>query len=856
MSARPFSLAALVALGLAGCEPPGFELAEKPPALPVAATWTVKLDAKLPTDVQPLPDGGFVVLDGYNGRALRYGADRTPAGVLGGTPEWGRPVRMAPADDGGWWLADPGMDGDLGAVVRTDADGAVTSVVVPWSDDAGALPWAPVAVRQLGDTLVVADREGRVGWIDPLSGKVQHVLDKDVDGQRLGLVTDLVVAPGGALLAVDTLGPRIHRISADRAAADAWGVWGLWAGSMFKPKSAALGRDGTTLVADSFLGVVQLFDEGGAYLGEPGGDDAPIRFEHPLAVRALDEDTWIVLDARAGTVVGFDLAADTFRDARKNAKVRVLRVPLKDPATQGAAGEGGRACLECHDGFVNDDREVWDPDLSHHPVDIEPIEKPPAFFPLDETGKIVCETCHSPHGVVDLEAAVAAGSDEERLALVRHQAVGESFTRLARANSELCVACHGDAAHSQVLENMGVAGRGHPTGRALADAMAKRGDVGPDGIPEPLRTDCLTCHAPHGSADKSLTRETAEGRACVGCHEENARHGVNHPLERRPGQDVPAPRKGAKLQLARDGGLVCHTCHDLLEGQTDALLRQPADGGAICLACHDERKDLVEGPHRKVKGAGGLACLGCHDPHGGDLDDHLLTTVAQATKGDPDGCLTCHGPRGKVAKADAHPGSRGHPADGRAIPGETERLTCRTCHDPHEAGMPDDAGCAECHEEQGQADARGGHGDASCLDCHPAHDDVPKARATAETSNPAALRCLACHGPGARAADAPTVSAFAHPAPVFLPDGRRWSPLGDLPLYGPDGKAVAAGQNGDLICQSCHLTHGPDAKRKGDKLRRPDWERACSSCHGEEALPLYRYFHAPERREGLGRPKK
>lgn len=853
----PLSLAALLVAGLAGCEPPGFELADVPPQLPVDASWTVTLDAKLPTDLQPLPDGGFVVLDGYNGRALRFGADRTPTGVLGGTPDWGRPVRMAPADDGGWWLADPGEAGDLGAVVRTDADGAVKSVVVPWTDQAGALPWAPIAVRQLGDKLVIADREGRIGWVDAGTGRIEHVLDKDVDGEPIGLVTDLVELPGGALLAVDALGPRVHRVTAERTAANAWGAWGLWAGSLFKPKSAALARGGTTLVADSFLGVVQLFDEAGRYLGEPSVEAGPLRFQHPLAVRALDEDTWAVLDSRAGTVVGFDLSADTFKDARKNADVRVLRVPLKDPAVVSAAGEGGRTCLECHDGFVNDDREVWDPALAHHPVDIEPLEKPPAFFPLDDEGKIVCETCHSPHGVVDLEAAVAAGSDEERLALVRHQAVGESFTRLTRANSELCVACHGDAAHSEVLENLGVAGKGHPTGKALADAMAERGDVvGKDGLPEPLRTDCLGCHAPHGSADKALTRETAEGRACVGCHEENARHGQNHPLDRRPGQDVPAPRRGSKLQLARDGGLVCHTCHDLLKGQTDALLRAPADGGLVCLACHDERKDLAQGPHRKVKGSSGIGCLGCHDPHGADLDEHLLVTTSHAAKGDPNGCLSCHGPRGKAAKADAHPGQRGHPTDGREIRGQKDPLTCTTCHDPHEAGMPDDAGCAECHDEQGQADKRGGHGDAGCLDCHPAHNDAPRARPTPDATNPASLRCLACHGGAASDPDAPRVSDYTHPAPVFLPDGRRWTPLGDLPLYGPDGKAVPAGQNGDLICQSCHLTHGPDAQRKGDKLRRPDWERACASCHGEDALPLYRYFHAPERREGLGRPVK
>jgi hypothetical protein len=60
---------------------------------------------------------------------------------------------------------------------------------------------------------------------------------------------------------------------------------------------------------------------------------------------------------------------------------------------------------------------------------------------------------------------------------------------------------------------------------------------------------------------------------------------------------------------------------------------------------------------------------------------------------------------------------------------------------------------------------------------------------------------------------------------------------------------VPAGESGALACATCHWTHGPEGAV--DSLRRRGWEFPCASCHGDDALPLYRYFHQPERRAGI-----
>jgi hypothetical protein len=190
-----------------------------------------------------------------------------------------------------------------------------------------------------------------------------------------------------------------------------------------------------------------------------------------------------------------------------------------------------------------------------------------------------------------------------------------------------------------------------------------------------------------------------------------------------------------------------------------------------------------------------------------------------------------------------NPGKAGHPVDGRAWDEGKQRLTCDSCHEEHEP-RADPEGCATCHPDPARA---GGHGTATCLDCHPAHGQAPAAGPSGV--NPRTRACLGCHGADAKVSEATRLRVWDHPELVFRPDGSRWTALAGLPLYSPAGEVLPDGQNGELTCSSCHLTHGPDPAEPGDSLRRPGWKEVCASCHGEESLVLYRYFHQPERRE-------
>ena len=836
---------------LSACERPGLPpLADGPHHVTVQVLWRLELDAHQPTDVLATPDGGMWVLDSYDQEIERFDARQEALEPIH-LPSWTRPARMATASQGGAWLADP-----LGNLIRVDAQGDLQPPLDLTALGEGA---APVAVLEQQGLLFVADRHGGLDVMDLASGAVQRAVEQDADGEAVRLVTDILVGPGGQLLLVDTLRTAVH-VLGDEGITSTWGRFGMWAGALMKPKAAALAPMDTVLVADTALDVLQLFDSEGRPIGMLATADGELlRPGHAIAVEAVGPDEFLVLDADAPAVLRLRISVDEVRAAtERSLDTRALRYPLRDDQAHGVEGEQGDTCLQCHDGLVLDDRQVWQTDLAHHPVDVVPDYEVPAFFPLDEQGRLRCTTCHSPHGASTADDAAAVTDEDGRLAAARHWSDDEFFTRLDRGDSALCEACHTDAAHDDAIDRLGLSGSSHPVGSALEEALAKRAEA--QGSPlEDVQKGCLGCHSPHAAEGTALLRAAGDGKGCIACHEGHADSLRSHPVG--AGGERPRVRAASEIPVDREGQVDCSSCHQLVGGSADQLLRSPADGGDLCVSCHEERVKMMSGPHGRVPGPHGSPCLGCHDVHD-EPSDALLSTMAGGPS-DPNGCLDCHGKGKKHAVRGQSPGERGHPVDGKVhtagdsgpaagdsgrAAGDSGRepLTCASCHDAH---RPEPVACDGCHTAQAAERDRGGHGKAACLDCHPAHQDLPLARET--DHNPRSWTCLGCHGEEHGRVGVSRVAEFEHPAPVFEPDGTRWEPLGGLPLFAPDGTTQPKGVNGEMACMTCHLVHGPDPDEPKAKLKRPGWEKPCAACHGDNALALYRYFHQPDRRTGI-----
>jgi predicted CXXCH cytochrome family protein len=666
-------LSALGALALAAsCGFEEHEAVAELPLVPVAQLWSVELtDVRLPTDV--FGDGdAVVVLDGYAGRLVTVPFGGGEPSIEAGPAGFGHPVRALDVASGRWY-ADPGARDRQGALLFVADDGAVRSVV-PHRDGAA---FSAVAVAEAGDQLLVADREGGFGWLNPETGR-----------RPTGWLTTST-APRSASSRTSCGGrtagcsrstprpPRVHGFDADGVAQAAFGTWGLWGGRLRDPRSAAL-VPGGVLVADAGLDAVQLFGADDAFLGVLASDGQRLDLPRPVAVRHVGGDRYVVLAAGSAAgdparLVGFELPESVLRERAAVPRHPRLRVALThaDP-TAGVVGTSGENCLECHDGLVNDGRQVWDASAHAHPLEVPGGWQIPEDLPLTADGQMQCVTCHSPH----------TGTPRED-----GGPTGDVFTRRPLADGQLCRACHGETPHTSTDATAVARASGHPVGADLVR-----------GAPEAMSgTDCLSCHAPHGASGDHLLRDAADGTVCLGCHQEQGNAHRNHPTGAITASDVPISARSELAQQARQAGLGCRTCHDLAGGGGGALLR--ATDGPLCLSCHDNRKGLSAGPHGDI-GQHGLACLGCHDPHGGARDDHLLASHAA---GDPAGCRGCHGPGGRAAMG---AGSVGHPV-GRG------GVQCTSCHDPHTPDA-DPPACATCHDD---AD-RGGHGAVTCAECH------------------------------------------------------------------------------------------------------------------------------------------
>lgn len=798
----------LVLVGAAACNLSLPPLADGPRTVPTTGSVFADVPAVMPSDLDVLDDGSVAVLDGYAGRVFRWSAAGEPLPTLSG-PGFKGGVRLAPVATGeGFWITVP----DGGSLRRVLPDGTIHGRV----QIEGA-----VDVLDRGTEIVVGRREGGVAWLDPKTGEVLGEASEDVDGQTLGAIAAITPAPAGGLLAVDTLGHKIHRFDTSNIPRSWIGHFGMWIGTMSKPKSVATGPGDTLLVADSSLRSVQLFERDGRALGALSLDGEIFQPTHPMQAVASGDRIY-VLDAIGNTVEeparvwALDLAPSDLETARDLLTLRHLRHALVDAkAVHKAAGEE-QLCRQCHDGVVNDDRRVWDPALRHHPCNVIPDREVPAFFPTDEDGAIRCGTCHSPHGTSDLAEVKYVDGEEARSHLVRHvPAEGDLFTRLSRSDAGLCRGCHQDAAHDEALKHLGLEGGAHLVGPALERALRERdGETDLNVIIAGADGNCITCHSPHGAPRPKLLRDNTEGATCVSCHESSAGAGA-HPMH---GTD-PSAKESAELPMGPEGGPTCLTCHDLVGGDVENLVRSTADGSNLCRACHDDGPN--RGGHAGVEGD----CLACHSPHQAARSDGLLARVGPAE--DPLACRSCHDDIGGF----------GHPIG--AAEGDA---TCTTCHGVHEydSVTPE---CGSCHEDQGAAASRGGHGQLGCSECHTPHAVETLARAD---TDPRSRRCLSCHGPGG---DAKTVEVWQHDARVFAGEGTRWEPLQGLLLVNPDGSPAGAKQGGDLACVTCHMVHGPNADEPGDSLRRPGWEEPCAACHGSDARRMYRWYHDAERRK-------
>jgi predicted CXXCH cytochrome family protein len=532
-----------------------------------------------------------------------------------------------------------------------------------------------------------------------------------------------------------------------------------------------------------------------------------------------------------------------------------------------------------------------------HPVHTDKLKIPEALFArgsatAKKKNTVICQTCHAVHG-----------------------ADGSNLTIMDNRQSALCMACHRQRAivgtlhdvrktmpEEKNMRGQSVSGSGpcsachvpHQSGGYKLWARKR-----PPG--NPASQVCLDCHT--GAPESKIK---GIGR-------------YSHPIDVRAvpralGKTAAAPLP-TKLPAFSPGGfhqtagsIQCATCHDAHQWNPDdpdekggpniagdasnSFLRMPAvRSSALCTACHQDKRQLLAFDHNLVRTApeaknsrGETAavsgpCGACHRVHN-SADKRLWVRAALRDNGRaPTYCTGCHAPNG-AAKA-KQVGKHDHPVNvelkGRDIPpagrvveklplynagGGVEggdRMTCRTCHDPHiwsaagnaagSAGATADAAlkniegdarasflravaspnpelCVVCHEDTavlvgtdhdlfvtapaaknqlGQTVAHSGQ----CGVCHAAHNSPKERLLWARTDGPVEKDqhpmnslCTGCHSKGGPAEEKiPPVAT--HPKGMLINNILTIThrPTGYIKLFNDRWKEARAG---DLSCSSCH----------------------------------------------------
>lgn len=404
------------------------------------------------------------------------------------------------------------------------------------------------------------------------------------------------------------------------------------------------------------------------------------------------------------------------------------------------------------------------------------------------------------------------------------------------------------------------------------------------------------------------THEVFSWKVCISCHDGSVRdsrgticNDPGHRAGRIPSKKVSIP---PDFPLDERGALKCTTCHTphaVSEGSASMVeyfLRAPNENSSFCRTCHKAKLGgLARGNHpldvsaevktRVIVEAGGqfgterfnqIICETCHRAHGG-INEKFLVLPVENTKSLSVLCEACH------TKNAIRPGStsgktRSHPVDvvpgrGVQIPpawahgektfvGSRGELVCRTCHKPHGAGSEfllanpqgKDALCIQCHRSRPPAESPyDPWGTAS--------KPVPAGKPVQET-----FPCASCHR--LHNSEAVFVNTLNFPSdleplfhvphfglhpPAFLSTAFQNKDAGKTDGIVLSGKEMDAWDDGGtIVCGTCHDVHqlvpetGDDegaADATGNGFLRLDVpQRFCTTCHAEEALVRFLYFHA------------
>jgi len=266
-------------------------------------------------------------------------------------------------------------------------------------------------------------------------------------------------------------------------------------------------------------------------------------------------------------------------------------------------------------------------------------------------------------------------------------------------------------------------------------------------------SDCQGCHEKAFSPAYTKSKHAQADQSCINCHENVAEH--------------------AKAQMAGEKGPV-----------PSVKKMKAVDLNAKCLTCHEKanQASYVSGMHSRRN----VACTDCHSAHSPKSAKAQLKT-----KSDTETCYTCHkAERAQSMRASHHPVREG-------------KMSCSSCHNPHEGARPKMINadsinelCYQCHtEKRGPFLFEHAAVREDCVSCHAPHGSNHKPLLTKKQPN----LCYDCHFTGS--------GHFGSGDNLSTEEGARVAPPG-----APSGYPTVNSRFIERGCTKCHLNiHGSNS---------------------------------------------
>ncbi len=248
---------------------------------------------KLPSDVAIGPMGWIYVLDGTQDLVRVYNKKGAHIYDLGGHKLLNMPLGLSVSHSGEVIVADsgnhriaifpPGLNEPSYINVPSPPGGRPSdptdAILAP---DGRSL----IVVDNDNHCVISLDKQGGVRWATGTMGRA-------VEEFRFPFLMDM--DKQGLIYVVEVINTRVQVLDQGGHYVRFIGGWGIDPGKFFRPKGIAINDDGHVYVSDSYVGVVQVFDKEGDFVGVVSRKNGAIwRFKTPVGLAVRGKELFVV----------------------------------------------------------------------------------------------------------------------------------------------------------------------------------------------------------------------------------------------------------------------------------------------------------------------------------------------------------------------------------------------------------------------------------------------------------------------------------------------------------------------------------------------------------------------------------